>query len=261
MESNYSNNQQGNSQMQPPPYGQQTQSNNTQKSNGLGIASFVLGVIGFLTGIFIIGIFFDVIAIVLGIAAIISKKNKNGFAIAGSVLSIVSIILVVFVLNVFDTSDKKESSKKNETTITSEDNTENKEVENNVEQIEEIASYDVGDVVEGKYLKITYLSCEDYNSDNQFIQPKDGNKFIQLEFEFENIGDSDKHVSTFAFNGYADGYNVEKSYTDTDLSASLSTGKKAKGTVTFEVPADATEISVEYEENSFIGDKIIFTVN
>lgn len=88
-----------------------TEATQYQTKVGLGIASFVLGIIGFLTGIFVIGIFFDIIAIILGIIAIISKKNKKGFAIAGTTLSIVSIILVVFFLNIFDTPNKDEAKK------------------------------------------------------------------------------------------------------------------------------------------------------
>lgn len=263
MDNNYSNNQQGNVRQ---TYGQQQQNKPIKQGSGLGIASLVLGILGFLTGIFGIGIFLDVIAIILGVIAIISKKNKKGLAIAGVIISVVSILFVVLFVNVF--SDKnKDQVKKVEASTEESVSGETKDIESSkaetndiIEVSETVESYNVGDIVEGKYSKITYISCTDYDSGNEFIQPKDGNKYIQLEFEFENIGDSDQFVSTFEFNGYADGYTVEKAYTDTDLSATLSSGKKTKGTVTVEVPIDAKEIIVEYEENAFIGGKTIFNV-
>lgn len=45
-----------------------------------------------------------------------------------------------------------------------------------------------------------------------------------------------------------------------DLDATLSAGKKTKGSVFFEVPKDAKNITVEYETNFWTENKIIFVV-
>ena len=66
-------------------------------------------------------------------------------------------------------------------------------------------SFRAGDIVETKNLRISYISCGEYVSDNQFIQPNSGNKFIYFEFEFENISDTDEHISSLiGFDCYAD---------------------------------------------------------
>lgn len=83
-------------------------------------------------------------------------------------------------------------------------------------------------------------------------------KFIQLTFDFENISNSDQSVTTYSFEAYADGYFMEQSYTDTDLRATLSSGKKTQETVTFEVPIDASEIQIEYEAYFWNDEKIVF---
>lgn len=77
----------------------QDQQNNipSNLSNGLGIASLVLGILGFLTAFIIIGILLDIIAIVLGIIAIVSKKQKSELGIAGLIIGTISIILVIFI--------------------------------------------------------------------------------------------------------------------------------------------------------------------
>lgn len=60
------------------------------------------------------------------------------------------------------------------------------------------------------------------------------------------------------------GDDVKKVSTETvgddDLSASLSSGKKAKGALYFEVPSDAQSIVLEYNDNVWTSDKIVFVV-
>ncbi|MBQ7063760.1 MAG: DUF4352 domain-containing protein [Firmicutes bacterium] len=118
-----------------------------------------------------------------------------------------------------------------------------------------------GDTVSTSNLKITYLSCSEYKSDNMFIQPPEGYHFYQIELEFENIGSSDQVVSALDFNCYADGTACEQSYlADNDLSGTLSAGRKLKGTVTFAIPDGATVAEAEFEENIWTGNHIVFTM-
>ena len=73
-------------------------------------------------------------------------------------------------------------------------------------------AYAVGGVAESSRLKITYLSCEEYVSDNMFVVPAEGYRFITCEFEFENVGTSDEYISSFNFDCYADGMNCKGTY-------------------------------------------------
>ena len=107
-----------------------------------------------------------------------------------------------------------------------------------------------GDVIDTGKLKISYLGCDYFESGNMFIKPDEGNVFIYLEFEFENTSDSDRSVSSLLFHCFADGRVCSStSVRDDDLSASLSPGRKAKGTVAFQVPKDAAVIEIEYQES------------
>ena len=118
--------------------------------------------------------------------------------------------------------------------------------------------YNAGDTVETDNLKITYLSCDEYISDNEFIQPKDGFHYITCAFEFENTGTSDESVSEFSFDCYADGAAMEGVYLENGLNAKISAGRKASGNVTFEVPVDADTVEVEYVTNMWTSDRIVF---
>lgn len=121
--------------------------------------------------------------------------------------------------------------------------------------------FKVGDIVETENLKISFLSADKFKSDNEYIQPKDGNMYYRMQFEFENIGDSDETVSSMMdWSCYADDYSVEQAFFDDDIDASLSPGKKIKGSVYFEVPKDSKSITLEYETNFWTEDKIIFIV-
>ena len=116
-----------------------------------------------------------------------------------------------------------------------------------------------GETVKTDDMEIKYLSVKDYKSDNEFMQPKKGYKYIKAEFEFVNKSkEDDLSVSTLSFSCNADDYEVETVYMDdNELDADLSPGKKAKGPIFFEVPKDAKSIEIQYESDWW--DSIKFT--
>lgn len=121
------------------------------------------------------------------------------------------------------------------------------------------SAFKVNDVLSTGDLNITYLSCGEYTSDNTFIQPADGNKFVYFELEFENISSVDQHVSSFSFDCYADGMSVDQNYFGGEnLDATISPGRKTKGKIMFEVPVGASVIEAEYVDNFWTSDRIIF---
>ena len=119
--------------------------------------------------------------------------------------------------------------------------------------------FKVGETVITDDMEIKYLSVKDYKSDNEFMQPKKGYKYIKAEFEFVNKSkEDDLSVSTLSFSCNADDYEVETVYMDdNELDADLSPGKKAKGPIFFEVPKDAKSIEIQYESDWW--DSIKFT--
>ena len=120
--------------------------------------------------------------------------------------------------------------------------------------------FKVGETVTTDDMKIKYLSVKDYKSDNEFMQPKKGYKYIKAEFEFVNKSkEDDLSVSTLSFSCNADDYEVETVYMDdNELDADLSPGKKAKGPIFFEVPKDAKSIEIQYESDWWDSIKFIF---
>ena len=192
--------------------------------------------------------------------------KKQGGIVKWIVIVVAVIVVIGAIASGGDNQNKGSDSnptKKGESQNTSSSNTDtedNSGAEGNTQ--EPINNkFVVGDIVETSDLTITYLSAGQYTSDNEFLQPKNGYVYYRMEFEFENIGNSDEFVSSFDFECYADGYAADQTYIGDDgLSATLSPSKKAKGAVYYEIPADAQEITLEYKVNYWTEDKVIFVV-
>ncbi len=73
---------------------------------GMAIAALVTGIIGFLTGVIMIGLVLDVVAIVLGIVVLVQAKNRpaevggKGMAIAAIVVGAVGLLVMTLLLTV-----------------------------------------------------------------------------------------------------------------------------------------------------------------
>ena len=120
-----------------------------------------------------------------------------------------------------------------------------------------------GDVVEFGDFEIAYMGAEKYKSNNQFIQPKDGYKYVKFYFTFKNTGNSDSYPGSFGC--YVNNKKYDQEYLDgSDESFLLqegSGGREISGSITYEVPKEAKmkDIELEYENNSIWSNKkIIF---
>ena len=85
------------------------------KQSGFGIASLILGILGFLGSCFVFGIVPGVLGIVLAIIGLCQKDRAKGTAIAGLVLSIIGTAIagfsILFGIALFET-DESDTAKK-----------------------------------------------------------------------------------------------------------------------------------------------------
>lgn len=164
--------------------------------NGLGIASLILGIIGFLTGFIVIGVFFDIIAIILGVIALSSKKNKNGLAIVGIIIASIGLIIMVFILNVFDDSDDQTATNNSEITSTqtnSGEETENEEDSSEPTQVPVESSLTFGSKIELKNFDVVFNSYEIVKIDNQFADIEEA---IVISTTITNTSDETQSMMT-----------------------------------------------------------------
>lgn len=192
------------------------------------------------------------------------KEKKKG-----SCLKTVLIALgILFLIGIIGSALGGKDSKKEETPAQGEQETEAPKDENTPSESKEEAEtkkeekdkYSVGDTWENKYVLVSFDECGEYVSDNEFIQPADGNKFIYAKFTFENIGSSDTTVAYWDFDCYADGYACEGTYgaDDSGFTQTLSSGRKISGSIYFEVPENVAEIEFEFSPSFWTSEKVVF---
>ncbi len=114
-------------------------------------------------------------------------------------------------------------------------------------------SFKINETFQNSYEKITMTEINTNVKDySEYLGPKDGYKVIAVKFEVENINEEkdELYVSSLNFNAYADGVAAdsyawgEDKYND--LSATIGKGKKTVGYVLYEVPENASKITIEY---------------
>ena len=126
-------------------------------------------------------------------------------------------------------------------------------------------TFKLGDVVELNDVSVGFLDViTDTGSD--FNKPADGNVFVLCEFEITNNSDKEVSVSTMlSFDAYCDGYScslslqalIEKGNKE-QLDGTVAAGKKMKGVVGYEVPADWEELEIHYTPDIMNGKEIVF---
>ena len=160
-----------------------------------------------------------------------------------------------------ESSNKTESSK-TQSSAAKDDKDSSKADEQSSKEESSNNIYKKGETLDANGLKITMDHAEEYTSDNQFIQPEDGNKFIRAYFTIKNESGSDKSVGSIDFDCYADGEASDsKFFSDSDLSFdTISNGRSIKGYVYYEVPKNAKDIEIEYETSWWTSKKAIFKV-
>ena len=117
---------------------------------------------------------------------------------------------------------------------------------------------------ESEKVNISYLDSGDYSSDNMFIEPASGNKFIYIDLSIQNTGDTDLSIGSASFTCYADNTKCSQSVVTADdqmdIIATVSPKKYLKGKIYFEVPKNSQNIEVEFETSFWTQDKIYFVV-
>lgn len=193
------------------------------------------------------------------------KKQKGKLGIIIAVVVVLLIIGVAAGGGSDDNSSKIDNS--NATSVTSNTNTETSS--NSVEDVQESSSnvVQVGGSFENDGLKFTVNSAElDYNFEDKygFYELDDGLVYLLVDFTFENNGNSDKYISIYDFDCYADNTDCEQKYvtdvTGDFINANLSSGRNKSFKTLYAVPADASSIELEYEPSFWSDEKIIIQI-
>ncbi len=193
------------------------------------------------------------------------SKSKAGGIIAGVVIAIVIISIAAGSSgnkNSTGTPTVVSQAEANEASQVSSENNSTESLESETAEKTPNNIFHVGDIIDTGKATITFKSADDYTTDNEFMQPKEGHKLICAYFIIENTGDSDLFTGSFDFSCYADNSAAESHYFDEKAlpEDSLSPGRKKEGYVWYEVPVNAEKIEIEYEMSWWTQEKAIFIV-
>ena len=94
----------------------------------------------------------------------------------------------------------------------------------------------IGSTLSADGLNITLEKAEDWNSNNLFIQPENGKKFIRVYFTLENTNNSSRFLGSYDFSCYADNAKAkDRSIYGNDvlsLGTEISKGRALQGYIT-----------------------------
>lgn len=124
------------------------------------------------------------------------------------------------------------------------------------------ASYKVGDIVSvGDYLVTVNSFKNNIATDNQFIVPKDGNQFVQVDITIENKGKDKTNISTLLQMYVKDSEGSKFNQTfipdQKSLDGELLSGDKVKGQLTYEVPKNVSGMKYYYNAAFLFGKSIV----
>ena len=126
-------------------------------------------------------------------------------------------------------------------------------------------TFKLGDSVELNNIVVTFVGISK-STGSTYNKPGDGKVFILCEFEIVNNSKEELAVSSLmSFEAYYDDYSCDLSFgalmekgEKNQLDGSVAPGKKMKGVVGYEIPADWKELEIQYTLNLLSDDKIVF---
>lgn len=166
-----------------------------KESNGLGIASMVLGIIGLLLSCLVIGIVPAIVGLILGIIAICQSSKVNGSAVAGVVCAIIAMIFCsLMIFSTIDSSDEDETEGKEVVSYeeTLEEAEENKDAEKEVKEDDAKSSNQKTDKKEynsSECIEITSTELiSDYNDNQVKCDRAYDGKMLKVTGEVTSVG-------------------------------------------------------------------------
>lgn len=112
-------------------------------------------------------------------------------------------------------------------------------------------SYGLGETAVLDSYKITAESCKYITSDNQFMQPDEGKKFLEVTFLIENTSNKDLNVSSMlGFDAYLDDMSIgidimgQGASEQPTMDGTVATGKKLRGSLCYQVSESWSELEI-----------------
>lgn len=150
---------------------------------------------------------------------------------------------------------KKVSSNENIKTSSKEEVKESKKTE----------TFKVGDTIEIKDFKVT-VNKVTTSSGGEFLKPKDGNEFLNVDITLDNISDQAQHVSSILMFKVVDkdGRAYSQAITENQngqLDGEIGAGRKMTGEYVVEVPKGTVGLQLEFDSSLLSSGQVVVDLN
>ena len=123
-----------------------------------------------------------------------------------------------------------------------------------------------GEIAELNGVQVTLTDYKE-STGSEYNKPTDGNVFLMAEFEIANNTEKELAISSaLSFEAYADDYALNYSFSalmekeGNQLDGTIAAGKKLKGWIGWEVPADYQNVEIHFTDNVWSSDKFVFVI-
>lgn len=172
-------------------------------------------------------------------------------------LGCLGIIIVLVIIGAIGAATGNKPEKVGTTTDTSKTNTSTGNESKPTTQ-----TYKLGDQVKLKDNVVTVHTVADYTSSNQFIKPKDGNKFVVVDVSIKNDSKEAINYNLFDFKLQDDkDYSYSTGLADKEPSFSsgaLQPGQSTRGFLSFEIPTGNQATKLVFTPEFLSTSQIIF---
>lgn len=199
-------------------------------------------------------------------------RKKQGGALKWVLIAVAAIFIIVVLAGGSDKPEKvgdiADAKINNESDNTSESNLEKSDQEKS--DAEDDAGKETvfkkGEIAELNDVQVTLTDYQE-STGSEYNKPTDGNIFLIAEFEIFNNSDAELAISSMmSFEAYADDYALNYSLPallekdGNQLDGTIASGKKMKGWIGWEVPADYSNVEIHFTDNVWSSNKFIFKI-
>ena len=223
---------------------------NHTATNGLAVASLVVGIVAFISGwLPFWGLLAGVAAIVLGALAL-KKGTGKGMSIAGivtgGIAALTSLMFTVFFILALAAGTAVVHQAQNEA---------QKQTAQGQQMIDAKKDFAKGETAVFGTLQVKVNSVTyGYSPDSAYYQPADGKQYIVVNVTVKNIGQDSEYVSPYTFTVNDNGVATANAFVTVEpqLDASdLSPGATTTGNVVYEVNQGAPNLKLQYETTAY----------
>ena len=176
------------------------------------------------------------------------------------IVGIFAVILIIFAISMAGSGEKPEKvSQNNSVSIPSRPAQSSAQSSKTTELKEK---YKVGDVVKIGDYTFSVNSFEDNAaSGNEYLKPKEGNKFVKINLTIENNGKEKTAISTMLqmYLKDSEGTRFKQTFLmdQKQIDGELLAGDKIKGDVAYEVPKNSTGLKFYYNAAWLLDESIV----